>query len=153
MSFWHSGQVHASSSVHAPSALHCPAWQSAVDAEYLQGYVRIVALEDVLITVESPVSLRWVERGTIGTNHTVELLAGGHATLETHVEHGEVPEEAGTDFSGALLQSSGPIGVFVGHPCTFVPQDQWACDHLEEALLPSETLGNRYVLRIEKVGN
>lgn len=55
--------------------------------------------------------------------------------------------QAQADLSGALISSDVPISAFVGHPCTNAPQDQRACDHLEEQLLPAETLGQRYLLQ------
>ena len=48
--------------------------------------------------------------------------------------------------TGVEVSSTVPVAVFSGHPCTFVPQDQWACDHLEEQLAPASTFGERYVL-------
>ncbi len=48
----------------------------------------------------------------------------------------------GFDLTGTEIRGSGPLAVFVGHDCTFVPFDRWACDHLEEQLIPVEALGN-----------
>jgi hypothetical protein len=45
------------------------------------------------------------------------------------------------DLTGTIVRADGPIAVFAGHDCTFVPWDRWACDHLEEQLFPVESLG------------
>lgn len=47
------------------------------------------------------------------------------------------------DLTGSEIRASGPVAVFSGHDCTFVPFDRWACDHLEEALFPLESWGKR----------
>lgn len=52
----------------------------------------------------------------------------------------------GIDLTGARVTASKPVAVFSGHECTFYPQDQGACDHLEEQLLPVDTWGNRIPL-------
>ncbi len=40
----------------------------------------------------------------------------------------------GLDLSGTLVESTGPVAVFAGHPCVNVPVDQGYCDHLEEQI-------------------
>jgi hypothetical protein len=47
------------------------------------------------------------------------------------------------DLTGSEVRASGPVAVFSGHDCTFVPYDLWACDHLEEAMFPLESWGKR----------
>ena len=53
--------------------------------------------------------------------------------------------EGDTDLTGSSIESSGPIAVFGGHTCAFVPYDAWACDHLETQLPPATTLGRSMV--------
>lgn len=48
----------------------------------------------------------------------------------------------GFDLTGTEIRADGPLAVFAGHDCTFVPYDRWACDHLEEQMFPVEALGN-----------
>jgi len=50
------------------------------------------------------------------------------------------------DMSGSLITSTKPVQVMVGMPCLNVPADKSACDHIEESVLPAETLGKRYVV-------
>jgi len=56
------------------------------------------------------------------------------------------------DFTGTRIQVTNPTGhpvaVIGGHDCTFIPADQWACDHLEEMMFPLETWGKHYVATI-----
>ena len=50
------------------------------------------------------------------------------------------------DLTGTLIDADKPVAVFAGHVCTFMPFDQWACDHLEETMFPLETWGTRAVM-------
>jgi hypothetical protein len=52
---------------------------------------------------------------------------------------------ANNDLTGTTVTSSQGVAVFVGHDCTFVPYDKWACDHLEEQLYPLEAWGKDYI--------
>lgn len=48
------------------------------------------------------------------------------------------------DFSGTLVKADKAVQVLTGISCTQMPHGQVACDHLEESVLPAETLGKRY---------
>ncbi len=50
------------------------------------------------------------------------------------------------DLTGTRVSATGPLAVFSGHMCTFIPYYSWACDHLEEMLLPLETWGESEVM-------
>ncbi len=54
---------------------------------------------------------------------------------------------AGPDFdlTGTEIDADGPVQVIGGHDCSLVPFDVPACDHLEEALFPLETWGQRVI--------
>jgi hypothetical protein len=43
--------------------------------------------------------------------------------------------------TGSEIRASAPVSVIGGHNCSFVPFNRWACDHLEEALFPTEVWG------------
>ena len=45
------------------------------------------------------------------------------------------------DLTGTQIEASSPVAVFAGHVCTFIPYYEWACDHLEEMMVPLETWG------------
>ena len=49
------------------------------------------------------------------------------------------------DLTGTRISASGPIEVFGGHTCAYVPFYAQACDHMEEQLPPIETWGQDYV--------
>ncbi len=55
--------------------------------------------------------------------------------------------DAGPDYdlTGTEIDADGPIEVIGGHDCALVPFDVPACDHLEEALFPLETWGQRVI--------
>ncbi len=46
---------------------------------------------------------------------------------------------------GSLISANKPISVFGATQCTFLPQDQWACDHIEHQLFPIVTWGKNFV--------
>lgn len=48
------------------------------------------------------------------------------------------------DPTGLRLDADGPIAVIGGHSCGLAPGADWNCDHLEEQLLPTTTLGLQY---------
>jgi IgGFc binding protein len=50
----------------------------------------------------------------------------------------------GKDFSGSLVQSDKPIQVIASIPCISIGGA--ACDHIEETVLPAETLGKHYLV-------
>ncbi|MDB5215016.1 MAG: Hemagglutinin/hemolysin-related protein [Myxococcaceae bacterium] len=97
-----------------------------------------------------------------GTNVTVQLsktakvLAGGGlvdtaagGTLTFAMNAGDVvevsaPSGADSDLSGSLVKADKPVQVIAGHPCSNMPQGITACDHLEQSVLPAETLGKHY---------
>ena len=68
--------------------------------------------------------------------------------VEFKINQGDVLQLMGqpdSDLSGSLVQADRPVQVIAGNPCTTVPdQTTAACDHLEESVLPAQTLGKRY---------
>jgi len=76
---------------------------------------------------------------------------GGGTMTVTLAKAGDVAElvtDKGDryDLSGSLITSTKPIQVIVGLPCVNVPATKSACDHVEESVLPAETLGKRYIV-------
>jgi hypothetical protein len=53
--------------------------------------------------------------------------------------------QAPYDLSGTSITTSAPVAVFSGHVCDFVPYNYWACDHLEEQMIPSESWGKKFI--------
>jgi hypothetical protein len=63
------------------------------------------------------------------------------------VNRGEVVEvvfDPSSDPAGSLVYADKPVQVISGLPCVQVPIGTQACDHIEETVLPAETLGKRY---------
>ena len=120
-------------------------YDDSLNITQLDPYFYVIALEDeTTITVEDrePISMLLGDYEFLGHRADVE-----EATIE--VTLGALERKVFTrdgDLSGIEVRADKPIAVFVGHPCTFVPQDAWACDHLEEQLLPAATLGEEYLL-------
>lgn len=50
------------------------------------------------------------------------------------------------DLTGTVISSDKKVAVFSGHVCDFVPYNYWACDHLEEQMLPLETWGKEFIV-------
>jgi hypothetical protein len=50
------------------------------------------------------------------------------------------------DLTGTAISADADIAVFAGHPCTNVPFDEFACDHLEEMMLPRSTWGTEVAM-------
>jgi hypothetical protein len=100
--------------------------------------------------------------GGIGSGVRVDAAAG---RVEATLARGQVldllsdpprirgldQDPIGVDLSGARIRSTAPVAVFTGHTCSFYPQTQGACDHLEEQLFPVETWGDRYLLTPTKL--
>lgn len=51
------------------------------------------------------------------------------------------------DLTGSRIRASGPVEVFGGHVCAYVPYTSQACDHLESVLSPIQTWGKVFVSR------
>jgi hypothetical protein len=71
--------------------------------------------------------------------------AGGTATFS--LDAGDVVMVVGTssaDLSGSLVNATKPVQVIAGISCTQMPHGTEACDHVEENVLPVETLGKHY---------
>lgn len=75
----------------------------------------------------------------------------GSGTVTFTVDAGDVVEVVGaglSDFSGTLVSASAPVQVITGMACTQNPQGIEACDHVEESVLPVETLGKHYFVTV-----
>lgn len=58
-------------------------------------------------------------------------------------EHAQITQ--GDELTGSVIQSDKPIGHMAGHPCMYVPKDNYACDHGEQMVPPVRALGSEYV--------
>lgn len=91
---------------------------------------------------------------TVKLSSTASVVGGGGVqsagpggTVTFNVDKGDVVEVIGgmgADLSGSLVSATAPVQVIAGIACTYMPHGTAACDHLEESVLPAETLGKRY---------
>ena len=51
-----------------------------------------------------------------------------------------------SDLTGTRITATKPVQVIGGSSCTDIPYNVYACDHIEEAMLPLETLGTTYIV-------
>ncbi len=83
------------------------------------------------------------------TGPAISAKNASEITTFTLAEAGDVAELVGgrgMDFSGSLIQSDKPVQVIAADPCMSIPFGKASCDHLEETVLPAETLGKQYVV-------
>ena len=110
-------------------------------AENVPSYVAVTATEDGT-TVDVQVSSTGQIVGGTGITATP---AGGVLTLS--MDAGDVVQLlSGTadDLSGSLVQADKPVQVLTGMSCVQLPNAVAACDHIEESMLPAESLGKHY---------
>ena len=80
------------------------------------------------------------------TGQPIPATSSGQVTL-TLANAGDVAQfvaDQGKDYSGSLVQSDKPVQVIASIPCISIGGD--ACDHIEETVLPAETLGKHYLV-------
>lgn len=84
--------------------------------------------------------------GSVMAGSGVVATPGG-GVIELDLDAGDVVQIVGeptADLSGSLVQASAPVQVIAGMPCVYMPSTNGYCDHIEESVLPAETLGERY---------
>jgi hypothetical protein len=111
------------------------------------GFYAVVAKEDDTEVTLIPSATG----GRIVAGAGVSATGTGTVTLnESDVLHVGTASGGGTpdisDVTGTRIQASKPVQVIGGHSCTYIPYSVAACDHLEEAMLPIETLGTTYIV-------
>lgn len=73
---------------------------------------------------------------TLGRGDVLQLMAAASSD-----------QSFGSDLSGTVVEASAPVQVIGGSSCGFVPEASTdACDHLEQAMFPAETLGKDYLI-------
>ncbi len=95
---------------------------------------------------------------TVYLSGTAKVLAGGGIPATTangvvtfDLDAGDVVEvvsDATSDVSGSLVKASAPVQVVTGMQCVDLPSTQGACDHIEETVMPAETLGKHYFVAV-----
>jgi hypothetical protein len=116
------------------------------DVDVLDSYMVITATADAT-------------QVAIGLSSTAKVVAGGVVTagapgstirfaLAKAGDVAVVMAQKGdkSDLSGSLVAADKSVQVIAGVPCAFIGAA--ACDHVEESVLPAETLGKRYALTV-----
>jgi hypothetical protein len=107
----------------------------------IPGFYAVVAEEDgTTVTVTAPPGGTSVSAGAgIAADGSGQVMLDNSDVLQ-------VITSGNGDLTGSLITADKPIQVFGGHKCTNVPANVSACDHLEEALFPTQTLANEYII-------
>jgi hypothetical protein len=87
----------------------------------------------------------------LGGGGVTATAGGGKVTLTLQAgDVAEIVADKGKafDLSGSLVQADKPVQVISGIPCINLPAGTPACDHVEETILPAETLGKRYAVPV-----
>ena len=107
-----------------------------------RGFMAIAATEDnTTVTLTS---------STTTAGGTPSQLSAGQSTSFL-LNRGDVAQvmsgdSVSHDLSGSTISATAPVAMVTGHDCTFMPPEQWACDHLEEMAFPLETWGTTVVI-------
>lgn len=118
----------------------------------LADYVTVVATEDDTLVQIVPRANVLAGPGVAGTPSGVPLSAtlGAAEVLQIQSQGGATLN----DLTGSLIEADKPVAVFSGNECAMVPSNVWACDHIEEQILPVDAWGERYfVAKFEPRGS
>jgi hypothetical protein len=101
--------------------------------------------DDTTVTVTPSSTGASVYAGAgIKANGTGQIKLNAGDVLEVFTKStGQIPD---ADLTGTLVTADKPVSVFGGHKCVQVPLGTQACDRLEEAMLPIETLAKEYIV-------
>lgn len=132
--------------------------QNALTGNYLViGYRTVFMGDFVAITAtrdDTVVTLRAGPRARSLPGAGVEVTPGD--VVDIPMGRGDVVQlfSKGTansqSWSGSALTANHPIQVLAGAPCATIPDALVACDHLEETVLPAETLGKQYAVTVPR---
>ena len=120
----------------------------AFGAYTVPGWYAVVAKEDnTTVTVTPSATGKFVQAGGgIQADGTGMVVLGESDVLEVFTQLNGNLEDNPSDLTGTMITADKPIEVFAGHKCTQVPIGVTACDRLEEAMLPIETLAKEYIV-------
>lgn len=115
-------------------------WPSTAAGE---GFVSVVA-------TSNDTQVRVIGRGEFAPGAGLDESGSGSVSLNRGdvlqlLAKREASQEYGSDPSGTVITASAPIQVISGSSCAFIPKATTeACDHMEHAILPEQTLGRDY---------
>lgn len=132
--------------------------QNALTGNYLVTGYRVVFTGDLLAITATrdatEVTLHAGPRSRSLAGAGVEVAPGDTATFT--MSRGDVIQlfSKGTStaqqWAGTSITASAPVQVLTGSPCATIPDLVVACDHLEETVLPAETLGRQYAVTVPR---
>jgi hypothetical protein len=107
------------------------------------GFYSITATEDDTTVDLSP--------SASGSNVMAGAGVQANGTGQINLDRGDVlqvfsADVNGADVTGTIATADKPIMMLGGHPCTNVPFQTSACDHLEEMMFPLEAVAKKYVV-------
>ena len=122
-------------------------WTDGTGAGVNNSYFAITATQD-----GTTVKVKVGSKGLVLAGTGITATSPGE-TLTIALGAGDVAELAcnasrDCDPSGSLVTADKPVQVITGVPCTQVPNNLGFCDHIEETVLPAETLGQHYVVTV-----
>jgi hypothetical protein len=105
------------------------------------GFYAVVAREDdTTVTLTPSATGNKVQAGGgVAADGTGQVVLGADDVLQ-------VATALGGDLTGTMIHADKPIQVIAGHKCSKVPADVDLCDHLEEAMFPTEALAQEYIV-------
>lgn len=114
-------------------------------AENVPPYFAVTATED-----GTSVDVKLSATGQIAAGTGIAATAAG-GLLSLSMNAGDVAllvggSAASSDPSGSVVQADKPVQVLAGVSCRQLPTNVAACDHIEESVLPVETLGKHYLV-------
>jgi hypothetical protein len=115
--------------------------------DVMGGYFAITATQD-----GTTVKVRLSGQGQALAGGAI-AAAGANGVLTLALGQGDVaevvtPVGSRYDLSGSLVSADKPVQVLAGIPCIDLPQGKQSCDHVEESVLPAETLGKHYFVTV-----
>lgn len=112
------------------------------------GFVAITATRDAT-------QVKLLGAGAFAAGDGIDATGNGTVTLDRGdvllalAKHGGSGQSYGADISGTRISASAPVQVVSGQSCANIPTATTdACDHIEHAMLPAETLGKDYLVTI-----
>jgi hypothetical protein len=116
-----------------------------------QAFVAITGTQDL-----TTVSIKLSASANVLAGNPVPASKGG-AVVQVALNAGDVVQlvatDAASDLSGSLIQANHPVQVIAGAGCAALPTMTssgmtTSCDHIEESILPAETLGKHYIVAL-----
>ena len=132
--------------------------QNALTDNYFVVGYRTVFMGDFLVITATRdgtvVTLKAGPNARSLTGAGVEVVP--NVSVELTMNQGEVLQlfskgtSASQSWAGSTVTANHPVQVLTGSPCATIPDALIACDHLEETVLPAETLGKQYAVTVPR---